>query len=87
MTSKPVSIGVHLLKSPLFTVVYVANLKHAYGKREFLEVEAAKVDRKYDILISDSITSKKDFTFKKFFATQDVGVDYTMPLRENNQQE
>lgn len=87
MTSKPVSIGVHLLKSPLLTVVYVENLKNAYGKREFLEVEAAKVDRKYDILISDSITSKKDFTFKKFFATQDVGVDYTMPLRENNQQE
>lgn len=81
-TVEPLNIGVHLLKTPLLTVVYLENLRNAYSNRPYIHVEAAAINKTYDILISDSHAVKKDFSFNKFFSTKDIGTDYTLPIRD-----
>ena len=78
----PLKFGVHLLKTPLLTVVYLENLRNAYSNRPYIHIEAAAANTMYDVLISDSPAVKKDFKFQAFFCTQDIGQDYTLPLRE-----
>lgn len=79
---KALKIGVQLVKSPLLTVVYVENLKKAYGRRPAISIEAADVGKHYDILISDSESAKPDFSFDRYYSTQEIGIDYTVPLND-----
>ncbi|MFY1067395.1 helix-turn-helix domain-containing protein [Enterococcus sp. AD013-P3] len=77
-----IRIGVALNRSPLLLAAYVDALKKIYKQKEYVKVEAAVMDKYYNILVSDDVNLKHDFTFDRYYSMQEIEKDYTLPLRE-----
>lgn len=75
-------IGISLNKTPLLTVPYVDSFKKVYKSKEYILVKQAIPREHYDILVSDSLTNRSDFSFDKYYLIQDIEHDYISPIRD-----
>ncbi|BCA86256.1 hypothetical protein EsVE80_17790 [Enterococcus saigonensis] len=79
---EPISIGVHLSKTPLLTVIYIDQLKQIYGSLGNILIDIASASNHYDILIADDTLSTYDFSFDQFFCIQDITQTSQYSLQE-----
>lgn len=79
---RPISIGVHLSKTPLLSMIYIDQLQRTYKQFENISIDIADESKHYDILIADTDACQYSFSFDHFFYTNQVDQINLLPIQE-----